>query len=188
MRSLIRDSLCFIFIIITFPFWGLVYCRLASFLAFGQLLSLIPGCLGFWVRRAYYVMILKSCAWDLGIHFGSYFSKTDVVVESNVSIGAGCIVGSCRIKKGTLIGSHVDILSGRHQHGTSGEKTEGGQYIHVTIGENNWIGNGCIVMSDVGDHCVIGAGSVVVHAIPDHSIAVGNPAVVKKVLSGARLD
>lgn len=37
----------------------------------------------------------------------------------------------------------------------------------------------------IGRNCVIGAGSIVTKSIPDFSLAVGNPAMVICVLSGA---
>ena len=54
----------------------------------------------------------------------------------------------------------------------------------VTIGEDTWLGGGCIICPGVtiGRRCIIGAGSVVVHDIPDDSLAAGNPAVVKRRL------
>ncbi|MCL2349088.1 MAG: acyltransferase [Planctomycetaceae bacterium] len=183
IRSRFRDFICGVFILLTFPFWGLVRIRLVDMTTFSELFSLVPGIPGVWLRRAYHVMVLRSCAADVGISFGTIFSKSDVIIEKNVSLGGYCIIGSCHIKSGTLIGSNIDVLSGRHQH-QIGEKVAEtpATYKRVTIGQNVWIGNGAIIMNDVGDHCVIGAGSVVVHPVPNHSLAVGNPAVVKKKL------
>ena len=47
----------------------------------------------------------------------------------------------------------------------------------VHIGNNVWIGAGCVVLPGVtiGDNTVIGAGSVVTKDIPGNVIAVGNP-------------
>ena len=52
----------------------------------------------------------------------------------------------------------------------------------VHIGENTWIGTGCIILPGVhiGKNCVIGAGSVVTHDIPDNSVAFGNPCCVAR--------
>jgi virginiamycin A acetyltransferase len=83
-----------------------------------------------------------------------------------------------------LIGSNVDILSGRHQHHsddpTRPRRDQGGSFHAVHIGRNAWIGNSSVIMGDVGDDTVIGAGSVVVESISPWCVAVGNPAVVKK--------
>ena len=51
------------------------------------------------------------------------------------------------------------------------------------IGQNVWIGGGCIILPGVsiGDNSVIGAGSVVTKDIESNVIAVGNPCkVIKK--------
>ena len=89
----------------------------------------------------------------------------------------------CRIGEGSLIGSNVDLLSGRHQHGSGGRRSESknveAAFISVRIGKNVWIGNRTVVMADVGTNSIIGAGSVVVKPISPDSLAVGNPAVVK---------
>ena len=53
-----------------------------------------------------------------------------------------------------------------------------GQWPHVTIGQDSWIGDRAIIQCDVGKHCVIGSGSVVTTPIPDYAIAVGVPAKV----------
>ncbi|MDV5169161.1 acyltransferase [Photobacterium rosenbergii] len=52
----------------------------------------------------------------------------------------------------------------------------------VTIGNDVWIGYGCIVLPGVsiGDDAVIGAGSVVTKDIPANCMAAGNPCTVKK--------
>jgi acetyltransferase-like isoleucine patch superfamily enzyme len=190
MRNLVRDSLTGIFILLTSPLWLFVYglrianCDLAFFVTCGQTISLLPGLLGAFTRRAFYLMTLDECARDVGVGFGTWFSKRKVRIATQVSIGAHCLIGSCTIGQGTLLGSNIDVLSGRHQHSHSlGEEpiAEGDcLFKQVHIGENVWIGNRAIIMADVGDKSVIGAGSVVVHNIPASSVAVGNPCVVKR--------
>jgi len=187
VKNIVRTVLVMVAIIATMPFWLMARAGrfgLESFTTWGMLLSLLPGVLGIYLRRGYYVMTLKNCSWDCSIGFGSWFSKHSVYVESHVSIGAGCIVGMCCIGEGTLIGSNIDILSGRHQHGSAeymGEKKESRAcFSPVRIGKNAWIGNRAIIMADVGDNAIVGAGSVVVHAVPADALVVGNPAVRKR--------
>lgn len=52
----------------------------------------------------------------------------------------------------------------------------------VVIGNNVWIGEGCIIMPGVtiGDGAIIGANSTVTKNIPENSLAVGQPAKVIK--------
>ena len=189
MRALIRDSLTFLFILLTAPMWLAVKLidsggrEVGLFATFGQALSLIPGFIGSFARRAYYLMTLEACAKDIGVGFGTWFSKMQVRISPRVSFGAHCVIGSCTIGEGVLVGSNIDVLSGRHQHAMDdlakprAEQTS--TFTQVYIGENVWIGNRAVIMADVGDNSVIGAGSVVVHPIPHNSVAVGNPAIVK---------
>ena len=187
-RSQIRFFLVLCFAVSLLPAFFCIW--LGSFLgrdfsyAWGECLSLIPGTFGIWLRRSFYYYLLRDCSCDIGIGFGTLFSKRNVKIESDVSIGGYCMIGMCEIGKGTLLGSNIDILSGRHQHGSGDslghQKSETNTFTTVKIGKNCWIGNGAIIMNDIGDNCIIGAGSVVVKPIPPNSIAVGNPAIVKK--------
>jgi len=184
MRSLVRNLLTVVFFIVTAPLW---LCTLAArklgcgdgaFVAFGQLLSLCPGLLGVFLRRAYYVMTLESCALDVGIGFGTWFSKSQVRIEPRVSIGAHCLIGSCEIGSGALLGSNIDVLSGRRQHSTASEDRtdEPAHFEQICLGRNVWVGNRAVIMACVGDHAVVGAGSIVVKPISPRTTAVGNPA------------
>lgn len=51
-------------------------------------------------------------------------------------------------------------------------------YAPVVVGNNVFIGYGCVIMPGViiGDNCVIGAGSVVTRSIPPNTVAAGIPA------------
>ncbi len=54
----------------------------------------------------------------------------------------------------------------------------------ITVGNNVWIGAGCIILGGVtiGDNTVIGAGSVVTKDIPSNVVAVGSPCrVLRKI-------
>jgi acetyltransferase-like isoleucine patch superfamily enzyme len=81
-----------------------------------------------------------------------------------------------------LIGSHVSIMNGSRQHGTSRldipVREQSGEWPRVTIGRDTWIGDRVVIMCDVGEHCVVGAGSVVTKPVPDYAIVVGSPARV----------
>lgn len=56
----------------------------------------------------------------------------------------------------------------------------------VEIGDNVWIGGGCILLAGVtiGENSVIGAGSVVTRSIPANCVAAGNPCRVLRSLAG----
>lgn len=55
-------------------------------------------------------------------------------------------------------------------------------YVFMIIGNNVWIGGGCIILPGVtiGDNTTIGAGSVVTKSIPVNVLAVGNPCRILK--------
>ena len=154
------------------------------FLFAAQLLSLLPGKSGSYLRIAFHRFTLASCHPDIVIGFSTLFSQQDTEIKDGVYIGPQCNIGSCRIGKNTLVASGVHIMSGSGQHRFDNTdlpiQQQGGTYQKISIGEDCWIGNGALVMADIGDKSIIGAGSVVTKPIPPYSIAVGNPARVVK--------
>lgn len=150
------------------------------FAACSQMLSLLPGKTGSYLRIGFYRFTLRSCAQDCFIGFGTVMSQRDTVIGSGVYIGPQCNIGACRIGAHCLIASGVHVMSGTEQHRfvrlDTPIREQGGALNPVAIGEDCWIGNGSLVMADIEAQCVIGAGSVVTRPIPERSIAVGNPA------------
>jgi len=146
-----------------------------------QLMSLLPGHLGILARAAVYSSVLNRFGEGTTVSFGVVFTTSRVSIGKNVYIGPFCEIGQSEILDNVLIGSHVCILSGLRQHGThtGNEETRGqARFDTITIGEDSWIGTGCIIGANVGRNCVIGTGSVVVHDIQNNCVAVGNPASV----------
>jgi len=187
---MLRNILVTVAILLTLPLWLAV--RITSclqmsddvFLTCSQIISVVPGTLGVFLRRGFYCMTLEQCVRDCSIGCATWFSHPQARIGSSVYIGGRCTIGMCDIGDDVLIGSNVDILSGRHQHRSDDldkpRREQGGSFTKVRIGHNAWIGNSAVVMADVGDGSVIGAGSVVVKPVPACSVAVGNPAVVKR--------
>lgn len=189
LRSLLRDALVYAGVVLLVPLWlpAVLERRLrlgeAVFTGCSEFLSLIPGKPGIFLRRSFYRMTLDRCATDCHIGFGTTISHPDTELHPGVMVGSRCTVGMAVLERDATVGSNVDILSGRHQHGTGRLdmpiQRQAGRFRRVTIGRNAWVGNSAVVMADVGPHCVVGAGSVVAHPLPERAVAAGNPAVVK---------
>ncbi len=178
MRKKLRDVCVLLAVVATMPVWISVKLHLIRFDTMGKLLSLLPGLGGLWLRRAYYYIMLPAAPSDISVGFLSVITGRHVRLGSRVSIGDRCTINNCEIGDGTLIGSHVDIFSGRHQHATYGDKesaVSAGAELTV-IGENVWIGDGAIVMSYVGANSIVGAGAVVISPVPSNCTVVGVPA------------
>lgn len=191
MKSLIKNIAAFIAKLIIMPAYifyklhGFFIKNERFFCTLSQAVSLIPGTFGNYIRLEFYKLTLKKCSKDCYIGFGTLITHRDVDIGENVFIGAKCMIGMASIGDDTLIGSNVDILSGKRQHGFQSLDLPIRQQEHifeqVHIGSNCWIGNSAVIMSNIAEGCIIGAGSVVSYEIDAYSIAVGNPAkVVKK--------
>lgn len=144
---------------------------------YSQLLSLIPGLVGSYVRKSFYYLVLDKCSLNCFIGFGTIFSDTKVELESGVYIGNYCSIGSAKIKENTLIASRVSLISGTNQH-TNRTKPE---FKQITIGKNSWIGEGAVVGADIGEGVTVGAGAMVLKEIENKVTVIGNPAKILKI-------
>ena len=142
--------------------------------------SVIPGFVGNYFRKEYYRLTLARCAPDVCIEFGAIINQATVELGQRVYIGLRCSVGECVIEDDAIIGSNVDIISGKNQHSFDRVDTaireQGGNLEKIVIGSDSWIGNSAVVMANVGQKSIVGAGSVVVDDVEAYSIMGGNPA------------
>lgn len=165
-----------------FHLFGLVLDKNQLVAGFSQLLSLLPGKLGSYLRAGFYRFVLNACAPNVLVGFGTLLSHTDTDLGKGAYVGPQCNLGMCSIGKNTLLGSGVHVLSGKEQHNFSDIdkpiKAQGGTFTKIAIGDNCWIGNTAVVMANIGNGSVVAAGAVVVDDIPANAIAVGNPAKV----------
>jgi len=152
----------------------------SSFWACSQLLSLLPGISGNYLRKSFYCLTMTRCDKECAILFGTIFSQADTEIGKGVYIGPNCNIGKCRIEDCCTLGSNVHIMSGRRQHCFDDPdmpvQEQGGIFEKVVIGEDTWIGNCAVIMANVGKKCIIGAGAVVTKDVEDFSIMAGNPA------------
>jgi acetyltransferase-like isoleucine patch superfamily enzyme len=181
--KLAAEGLALLAILPTFAFYLMGRAILGpekAFPGWSQFMSLFPGLTGAYFRRAFYRLVFRKCGPDSMISFGTVFSGPHCSVGRRVYIGVFCCMGEVTLADDVLIGSNVSIMNGSAQHGIDRldipVREQPGDWPHITIGDDSWIGDRAIVMANVGKHCVIGAGSVVTKAIPDYAIAIGSPA------------
>jgi acetyltransferase-like isoleucine patch superfamily enzyme len=188
MKSVLKAVAGIVATIIVSPalamYWigGRLFGAEKAFQGWSQCLSLIPGLTGEYLRQSFYRGVFERCGAGATISFGTIFSHPTCSLGRNVYIGAFCCLGEVTLEDDVLLGSHVSIMNGSGQHGISRLdipiREQPGEWPHITIGRDTWIGDRAIVMADVGRHSVIGAGSVVTKPIPDFAVAAGVPARV----------
>jgi virginiamycin A acetyltransferase len=147
-----------------------------------QLLSLVPGLTGQYLRRAFLARVLTGgCAPSAVIEFGTLFSQAGSRIDENVYVGPRCNLGLVHLERDVLIAAGVHIPSGPYTHGTdlsSPIREQPGRRRLVRIGAGAWIGSNAVVLADVGRDTIVGAGAVVTQPIPHGVIAAGVPARV----------
>ena len=74
------------------------------------------------------------------------------------------------------IGPNVCIYDHDHDFNQNGKINDKYKTGKIIIGNNVWIGAGCIILRDtiIGDNCVIGAGTIVKGNIPNNSLVTSN--------------
>lgn len=147
-----------------------------------QVLALVPGIAGQYLRRAFLARVLAHCDRSVTIEFGTLLSSAGARLAENVYIGPRCHLGLVDIGRDVLVAAGVHIPSGGHIHGIADSSTpireQAGSRRMVRIGAGSWIGSAAVVMASVGCNSIIGAGAVVTRPIPDDVIAAGVPARV----------
>lgn len=128
--------------------------------------------------------------------------KFVVGYEGNITIGDNCdLNGVCIVSyKNVIIGNYCQIASSTLISDTDFHPTDNATRLaqmkgmsfdyqsvkksDVVIGDNVWIGWGCVILKGaiIGNNCIVGAGSVVLgKEYPDNCIIAGNPARVVKI-------
>lgn len=147
-----------------------------------QMLALVPGILGQFLRRAFLARTLPRCHWTSTVEFGTILSSARACLDEHVYVGPGCHLGWVHLERDVLVAAGVHIPSGAHIHGIADPfvpiREQPGTRTLVRIGAGSWIGSAAVVMADIGRDSVVAAGAVVTKPLPDRVIAAGVPARV----------
>jgi|SRR5438105_2113985 len=150
--------------------------------ASSQLLSLVPGVVGQYVRRAFLSHTIAFCDKTAVIEFGVLVSRVDTRLDARTYIGPGCHLGRVHVERDVLLASGVHVPSGAKTHRIDDAsrpiREQGDDEQVVRIGAGSWIGEAAVIMADVGRDSVVGAGAVVTRPLPAECIAAGVPARV----------
>lgn len=148
------------------------------FVLCAQLLAVLPGLPGAWLRGAFYFGTLDACSSETHVGFGSVFTHRGASLGRRASMGCYCVIGHADIGEGVMIGSRVSIPSGKRQHFDAEGRLSADAHVfdRLSIGDRCWIGEGAIILADVGGECVVSAGAVVSRAMPGGHLIAGNPA------------
>jgi len=114
--------------------------------------------------------------------------RSRIVIHDKVTINDNCFITSLfsiDIGKGTSIGENTSIRDYNHQFEDPemSIKDQGYYGAPIKIGEDCWIGRGCIILPGVtvGNGAVIGANSVVTKDVAPYSVVQGIPAGIIKM-------
>lgn len=153
-----------------------------------QLLALVPGLPGQYLRRAFLMRALAACHETAAIEFGTIFSRAGARIDEHAYIGPRCHIGLAHVGRGALVAAGVHVPSGAHIHGSDDPsrsiREQPGVAHLVRIGAGAWIGSAAVVMADVGRDAIVGAGAVVTRPVPDAMIAAGVPARIVRARIG----
>ena len=147
-----------------------------------QLLALVPGLPGEYLRRAFLSFAIARCASSATVQFGTIFSEAGATIDESVYVGPRCHLGLVHLERDVLLAAGVHIPSGASTHGTTDIdrpiREQPQMRRLVRIGEGTWVGSAAVILADVGRHCVVGAGAVVTRPLPDYVVAAGVPAKI----------
>lgn len=178
------EAICFVLLVPCFIWARLPLPEYSRFTAISQLLSLIPGFSGVFLRRVWYRNTLKRCGEKLIVDWLAVIRTSETEVGDHCTLGVANWVGWTKLGNDVMTGSHVVLLSGKAQHTFADleapMRLQGGSKRQLHLGDNVWVGSHAIIMQDVSSGTVIGAGSVVTKTFPENMIIAGNPAAILK--------
>lgn len=151
-----------------------------ALLASTQLIAVIPGLAGQYLRRAFLQFAIASCHDSAVVEWGTTLSRAGARLERNVYIGPNCDLGLVHVEEDALIGAGVHVPSGGMTHGIDDLsvpiREQPGRECAVRIGAGAWIGSRAVILANIGEATVVGAGSVVTRPVPAAVVVAGTPA------------
>src|SRR5262245_42499396 len=107
-----------------------------------QVLGLVPGVLGQYVRRAFLCRVLEHCDRTVTVEFGVLFSHAGARLDEHVYVGPRCHLGLVHLEREVLVGAGVHIPSGGDTHGTDDLtkpiREQRSTRRLVSVGEGSW--------------------------------------------------
>jgi virginiamycin A acetyltransferase len=168
--------------VLSFTVRASLFGRDRAILSSTQLLALVPGLTGQYLRRAFLSWTIDACHHTVVVEYGTTFSRAGARLDERVYIGPGCHLGLVHVERDVLIAAGVHIPSGSMTHRIDDVarpiRDQPSAERLVRIGAGSWIGAASVVMADVGSDTVVGAGAVVTQTMPGRSVAAGVPARV----------
>jgi len=165
------------------PVWvllGLYYWRLMRFETGSCGLALVPGSVGVLLRRYWYQHTLRRCGSQLSVQWMGFIYRSEAGVGDNVYIGPFSAVSNADLGDDVMLGTHVSVAQGAHQHGVERidmpMRRQTGELRQVTIGADVWVGTAAVILADVAPGSVVGADAVVIRTFETYSVLVGVPA------------
>lgn len=152
-----------------------------------ELLGLVPGLLGQYLRRAFLSHTIAGCHKTAVIAHGTTLSRAGARLDERTYVGPGCHLGLVHVERDVLIAAGVHVPSGGMTHRIDDlsrpirEQPTAERL--VRIGAGSWIGEAAVIMADIGCDAVVGAGAVVTRSVPPRAVAAGVPARVLRIRS-----
>lgn len=142
--------------------------------------------------KEWYIRIKNKLIYSVGVHFP--YSKVrvrslralgwkvgkDVYFPADLMITQNFVYyrGELEIGDNVSIGPRCTLVLSSHPNASSLKKIVVPRSSKIVIGDNAWLGAGCIILPGVtiGANAVVGAGAVVTKDVPEWTIVAGVPA------------
>lgn len=136
------------------------------------------------IRRCAVKLLFDNCGKNADIGRRIAFSQ-HVSLGNRSGIGDyAYFIGNVKIGDNVMMGSNCSFIASNHGMDRTDIPMilQASKSIGIEIGNDVWIGHGCIILDGVKicDGCIIGAGAVVTKDVPPYTVVGGVPAKVIK--------